>query len=118
MKGKKLMAHEVISRRQRFGNHRLPVEVLQHFGSAPVPAAERWCSHAFLINLRESVRSAFTKSWTGIAYLEPLLSTAITALVVTGALVHPDHDGPLLMRPLAPNCLDFATGSHLGHEIR
>jgi hypothetical protein len=54
------------------------------------------------------------KIWT---CLEPLLATAVAALVVASTLVHPDHDGTLLVRPLGPDGLDLSTRSDFGNEI-
>lgn len=51
------------------------------------------------------------------AYLEPLLATTITALVVTRALVHPNHHRPLCVRPLSPFCSDLASSGDLCDEI-
>jgi hypothetical protein len=51
------------------------------------------------------------------AYLEPLFPAAIAALVVACALVHPYHNGALLMRPLRPYGLDLPTRSNLSDEI-
>lgn len=53
-----------------------------------------------------------------VVYLEPFFPTAVTALEISCTLVQPDHDRPLLMCPLRPNCLDLATSSHLSNKIR
>jgi hypothetical protein len=61
--------------------------------------------------------------WEGVGervggkYLEPLLTAAIAAGKVAGALVHPHHDGALLVRPLRPDGLDLASGRHLGGQL-
>ncbi len=54
----------------------------------------------------------------GWPYLEPFLSTAIAALEVAGALVHPDHDWALLVSPLLPVSADLAAGCYFGEEVR
>jgi hypothetical protein len=51
------------------------------------------------------------------SYLEPLLAATVAALVVACALVHPYHNGALLMGPLRPYRLDLPTRSNLGNEI-
>jgi hypothetical protein len=53
-----------------------------------------------------------------LVYLEPFLSTAVTALEISCTLVQPNHDRSLLMCPLCPDRLDLATGSHLSNKIR
>lgn len=52
-----------------------------------------------------------------ITYLEPLLAAAVTALEVSGAFVHPDHDGPLLVRPLLIDSSNLSSSSDLGRQI-
>ena len=50
-------------------------------------------------------------------YLKPLLAAAVAAGEVARALVHPHHDGALLVRPLRPDGLDLASGRHLGGQL-
>lgn len=96
------MPHEITARRQRPRNRRLPIQILEHFGGAPVPAAQGRRRHALLVNL------------------EPLLAAAVAAREVgaAGALVEPDHDGALLVRPLLPEGFYFAACGDGGAEVR
>jgi hypothetical protein len=50
-------------------------------------------------------------------YLEPFLSTAVAALEVAGALVHPYHDWALLVCPLGPEGFDLASCGYFGGKI-
>ena len=47
-------------------------------------------------------------------YLEPFLAASVAALEVSGAIVHPDHDWALLVRPLLPHRLDLSSSGYLG----
>lgn len=68
--------------------------------SAPAISTQRRRIHAHLINL------------------EPALALAVAGGEGAGALVHPDHDGPLLVRPLRPNGGDILPGRNGGRESR
>jgi hypothetical protein len=52
-----------------------------------------------------------------MTYFEPLLPTPIARIEITTALIHPHHDRPLLMRPLAPQRLDLTSRSDFGAEF-
>jgi hypothetical protein len=50
-------------------------------------------------------------------YLEPLLSTAVTALKLACTLVQPYHDWTLLVCPLGPYSFDLSTSSNFSNKI-
>ena len=60
--------------------------------SAPAIPAQRRRGHAHLVDL------------------EPALALAVAGGEGAGALVHPDHDGALLVRPLGPDGGDVLPG--------
>jgi hypothetical protein len=66
--------------------------------SAPVVPTQRGLGHAHLVDL------------------EPALALAVAGGEGAGALVHPDHDGALLVRPLAPDGSDVLAGGDGGAQ--
>lgn len=97
MQRQQLMPNQIAPRRQTPGDRRLPVQILQHLCSAPVPTTKRRRTHTLLVNL------------------EPLLAAAVAGgEVAARALVQPYHDGALLVGPLLPDCFYFAAGGDFG----
>lgn len=109
MESQQLVADEVVAGGEVRGDSALPVEVLQDLGSAPVATGQRRRGHALLVDL------------------EPLLAAAVAGVEVAGALIHPYHDGSLLVGPLLPDsadlasCLDGSTqvsaGAAVAHDL-
>jgi hypothetical protein len=92
MQGQQLMSDQIISWSQRSWNRARPCQILHHLRRAPVIAIERRRRQADLIDL------------------EPAGAGAVARREGAGALVHPDHDGALGVRPLCIHGFDGRAG--------
>lgn len=117
MESEQLVADQVVSGSEGGRDLGLPLQSLEDLCSSPVLAAERRCGHALLVDLAQLVSVLVGCCNEDYAYLEPLLATAVTALVVTRTLVHPYHDRALCVGPLSPLCGDLASSSDLSDEV-
>jgi hypothetical protein len=98
VESQQLVPDQVVSWGQAGRDGGGPLESGLDDGGSPAGAGEGRCSHSHLVNL------------------EPVWSLAIACGERAIAVVHPDHDGSLLMRPLRPEGGDAVTGSDGGAE--
>lgn len=125
MESEQLVADEVVARGEVGGNLARPLESLRegyHCVSNQVSLPTRWKEAATTyINDNRSAPTISAQRWLGHAHLvnlEPALALAVAGGEGAGALVHPDHDGALLVRPLAPDGRDVLPSRDGGAKRR
>jgi hypothetical protein len=108
VQGNELVAHQVVARGKASGDRAGPLLVAANeLGN--VPARGR-------LGVEEDGDAVAVEA--ALVNLEPLRARAVAGAEGAGALVHPDHDGALAVRPLLPSRRDGVTWLRRSTERR